>query len=58
MATVSDITVTPLSGLNHIDALLDKGPDWNFLPNAGSNTIQYTFSISSGNEAGKIEKVY
>lgn len=54
MATVSDITVTPLSGLNHIDALLDKGPDWNFLPNAGSNTIQYTFSISSGNEAGKI----
>lgn len=53
MATVSDITVTPLSGLNHIDALLDKGPDWNFLPNAGSNIIQYTFSISSGNEAGK-----
>ena len=53
MATVSDITNTPLSGLNHIDALLDKGPDWNFLPNAGSNTIQYTFSISSGNEAGK-----
>lgn len=53
MATVSDITVTPLSGLNHIDALLDKGPDWNFLPNAGSNTILYTFSVSSGNEANK-----
>lgn len=53
MATVSDITNTPLSGLNHIDALLDKGPDWNFLPNAGSNTIVYTFSVSSGNEANK-----
>jgi hypothetical protein len=53
MATVSDINITPRSGLNHIDALLDKGPDWNFLPNAGSNTILYTFSITSGNEAGK-----
>jgi len=53
MATVSDITITPLSGLNHIDALLDKGPDWNFLPGAGSNTISYTFSVSSGNEAAK-----
>jgi serralysin len=50
MATVSDITITPLSGLNHIDALLDTGPDWNFLPNAGNNTILYTFSVSSGNE--------
>jgi len=57
MATVSDITKTPRSGLNHIDALLDKGPDWNFLPNAGSNTILYTFSVSSGNEAGKTGQV-
>lgn len=54
MATVSDITNTPRSGLNHIDALLDKGPDWNFLPNASSNTILYTFSIASGNEANKV----
>jgi len=54
MASISDITVTPLSGLNHIDALLDKGPDWNFLtPNPYGNTLYYTFSISSGNEAGR-----
>jgi serralysin len=52
MATVSDITVTPTSGLNHIDALLDIGPDWNFLTGAG-NTLYYTFSIASGNESGK-----
>ncbi len=52
MATVSDITVTPLSGLNHIDALLDTGPDWNYLTPAG-NTLYYTFSIQSGNEAGQ-----
>jgi serralysin len=52
MATVSDITSTPLSGLNHIDALLDSGPDWNYLANAG-NTLRYTFSIASGNEDGK-----
>ena len=53
MATVSDITVTPLAGLNHIDALLDKGPDWNYLSNSGANVLFYTFSTSSGNEAGK-----
>ena len=31
MATATDITVTPVTGLTHIDALLDKGPDWNYL---------------------------
>lgn len=65
MATVSDITNTPTTRrelgaeypLNHIDALLDKGPDWNFLPNASSNTLLYTFSVSSGNEADKAGQV-
>lgn len=52
MAYVYDLTTTPLSGLNHIDALLDKGPDWNYLSNAG-NTIRYTFSTDSGNESGQ-----
>jgi serralysin len=51
MATVSDINTTPLSGLNHIDALLDTGPDWNYF--SGNNTLQYTFSITSGTETGK-----
>ncbi|MCC2954762.1 DUF4214 domain-containing protein [Massilia sp. IC2-477] len=50
MANVSDLENTPRSGLNHIDALLDKGPDWNFLTTGPANTIYYTFSISSGNE--------
>lgn len=53
MATVSDITTTPLSGLNHIDALLDKGPDWNYLSNSNANILFYTFSTESGNEADK-----
>jgi serralysin len=52
MATVTDITTTPTSGLNHIDALLDTGPDWNYLTPAG-NTLYYTFSIASGNESGQ-----
>jgi hypothetical protein len=52
MATVSDITTTPISGLNHIDALLDTGPDWNYLTPAG-NTLYYSFSITSGNETGQ-----
>jgi Ca2+-binding RTX toxin-like protein len=52
MATVSDITTTQLSGLNYIDALLDSGPDWNYQTGAG-NTLLYTFSITSGLEAGQ-----
>jgi hypothetical protein len=53
MATVSDITTTPLSGLNYIDALLDTGPDWNYLTNASGTpiyTLTYTFSVSAGTE--------
>ncbi|HZV64257.1 MAG TPA: matrixin family metalloprotease, partial [Telluria sp.] len=52
MATVSDVETTPLSGYNHIDALLDIGPDWNYLTPVG-NTILYTFSVASGNESGQ-----
>ena len=50
MRTTSDILITPLSGQNYIDALLDTGPDWNFATNTPSNTITYTFSTASGNE--------
>jgi hypothetical protein len=53
MATVSDITVIPTSGLNHIDALLDTGPDWNYFTSASgqSNVLYFTFSVTSGNES-------
>lgn len=53
MPTVNEITTTPLSGLNYIDALLDKGPDWNYVTaalGAPANTLYYTFSVASGNE--------
>ena len=40
------------SGHNHIDSLLDSGPDWNY-QNPGGNVISYTFSVTSGNEAGQ-----
>jgi serralysin len=56
MATVTDITTTPTSGLNYIDALLDTGPDWNYLTPAG-NTLYYTFSVASGNESGQSGQV-
>ena len=49
MPTISDITTTARSYLNHIDALLDTGPDWNYLTPAG-NTILYTFSVTAGLE--------
>jgi serralysin len=52
MATVSDLNNTSLSGLNHIDALLDVGPDWNYFTPVG-NTLFYTFSITSGNEKNR-----
>ena len=31
MATLTDVTTQPHSGLNHIDALLDTGPNWNWV---------------------------
>lgn len=52
MARVSDLNTVPVSGYLHIDALLDQGPDWNYLT-PYSNTILYTFSIASGNESGR-----
>lgn len=51
MTILTDLDTTPLSGLNHIDALLDKGPDWNFV-GSGANLISYTFSTSSGIQTG------
>lgn len=52
MTQVSDVKTVLTSGLTHIDALLDSGPGWNYLTPA-TNTIAYTFSIASGNEAGQ-----
>lgn len=56
MTTVSDLDLIVFSGLRHIDALLDYGPDWNF-QNPGGNVIRYTFSITSGNEQGETGQV-
>ena len=53
MATVAELTTVPLSGHTYIDALLDKGPNWNFLTGVTPNTLYYTFSITAGTEAGK-----
>ncbi|GGZ09162.1 DUF4214 domain-containing protein [Pseudoduganella plicata] len=44
MATVTDITSIPLTGLINIDALLDEGPNWNYLTGNPDNTIYYSFS--------------
>lgn len=52
MATEIDVTDIPLSGLTHIDALLDDGPSWNFLVPTRT-TIFYTFSVTSGTEDGR-----
>lgn len=53
MATVSDVENTiPVSTYNHIDALLDSGPHWNFVTGT-TNTLKYTFSVASGNESAK-----
>lgn len=49
MTTISDIDAPHLSGLTHIDALLDSGPGWNWLT-PSRNVLYYTFSITSGEE--------
>lgn len=51
MATLSDVTDIPLSGLNHIDALLSSGPTWNFLQPTRT-TLRFTFSVAGNNESG------
>lgn len=51
MALVSEVTSVRPSGLNHIDALLNDGPGWNWLTPARS-VLYYTFSVASGNEVG------
>ena len=48
MATLTEVTTQPASGLNHIDALLDKGPGWNWLAPTRT-TIVYTFSVTPSN---------
>ncbi|SDE67816.1 Ig-like domain-containing protein [Desulfuromonas thiophila] len=58
MAFLTEIEETPLSGLQHVDALLMPGPDWNYLTEDGSTfrtTLTYSFSISSGIEGDKSE---
>lgn len=44
MATVTDVTTPPSSGLAHIDALLAAGPGWNWLLPA-RETLRYTFAL-------------
>lgn len=51
MANVSEIRYPQLSGLRHIDALLNKGPAWNYQTNV-DNTLFYTFSITTGTQDG------
>ena len=51
MTQESDITTIPTSGIPYIDALLGDGPQWNYLTPDTPNTLSYTFSIASGNQA-------
>jgi len=44
MTTINDLQ-PPSSGLQHIDALLDTGPGWNWLAPART-TLYYTFSLT------------
>lgn len=49
MTSLATITAPFLSGWNHIDALLDTGPGWNWLAPT-RNTIFYSFSVSAGTD--------
>ncbi|PQJ94885.1 matrixin family metalloprotease [Chromatium okenii] len=52
MATVDDINQIPLSGDKFVDALIDKGPTWNYLlPNNG-NVLYYTFTDDGTHTSG------
>ncbi|MBI3228686.1 MAG: DUF4214 domain-containing protein [Burkholderiales bacterium] len=49
MAIVSDVTAAHTTGLQHIDALIDDGPNWNYLLPA-TNTLTYTFTVGIDDE--------
>jgi hypothetical protein len=51
MATVTEVRSTTLSGLNHIDALLNNLPNWNY-QTSGGNNLYYSFSTTAGLESG------
>lgn len=46
MPRVTDVLNPPLSGAWHIDALLNKGPAWNYLTGNPGNTIYYSFALA------------
>jgi hypothetical protein len=48
--TVADISRPTVSGLAHIDALLDQGPGWHWLTPA-RQTLLYTFSLAGARAA-------
>lgn len=47
MPKISDLTATPISGYNHIDALINTSPDWNYFQPAVANTLFYSFTLRS-----------
>lgn len=53
MATISDATNPPSSGLRHIDALLDTGPGWNWVTPART-TLYYSYSLAGIDSASLI----
>ena len=48
MTTVAEATAQPATGLNHIDALLDTGPGWNWLAPART-VLYYSFALDAPN---------
>lgn len=47
MATVSQVTTRPESGIAHIDALVGDAQPWNYL---GRDVLYYSFSVTAGGE--------
>ena len=50
MATLAEVSATPASGMNHVDALLSSGPGWNWLAPTRT-TLYYTFALAPANAA-------
>jgi serralysin len=45
MPSITELTLRPLSGLNHVDALIDTARPWNFI---GRDTIMFSFGPVDG----------
>lgn len=56
MTTITEVSAQPSSGITHVDALLARGPGWNWLAPERTE-LRYTFALTPGDPRLTLEKL-